>query len=324
MHVSKTVLHRLPMFHHRCSVSDIRSNSASAMASGIVSSFEDAAECVSSGKLGSISQEQQLELYGLYSVVHKGSAPSKAPSALLDPTGFAKWTAWQTYSHLEKEEAMKEYTDLVRTLRSSSTPKKSSSGQSAGLGNKGSGGFDIPAENGEELSSNELDICYYATMGDKTAVIRCLKEQKVSPNFRDQDGLTPLMRAVDRNEMQVVDILIAAGADLNAVDEEGQTALHYAVCCDHSEMVALLLYHGARTDIVDKYGDGALGIASDETKRAVEEVQQGRWKRKSPQFHVDGWWSSYFTSMHFDFPTQLLAGSAFLAVGIILYYRLRQ
>ncbi|PXF39702.1 Acyl-CoA-binding domain-containing protein 1 [Gracilariopsis chorda] len=308
---------------HTCSVSDVRSNSASAMTTAIVSSFEDAADFVSSGKLGSISQDEQLELYGLYSVVRKGSAPNKAPSALLDPTGFAKWTAWQTYSHLEKEDAMKEYIELVSSLLASSRPKTSSSTQSTGFGNKGSGGFDIQADN-EELSNNELDICYYATMGDKASVIRCLKKQRVSPNYRDQDGLTPLMRAVDRNEMHVVDILVAAGADLNAVDDEGQTALHYAVCCDYSEMTALLLYHGARTDIVDKHGDGALGIASDETKRAIEEVQQGTWKRKSPQFNVGRWWFSYFSPVHFEFNTQVLAASAFITVGIILYYHLRQ
>lgn len=241
--------------------------------------FETAAADISSGKVSNVSQDEQLELYGLYSVVRKGVAPTEGPSAWLDPTGFAKWTAWSSVSHLTTQEAMQHYSELVQELssRKLDNPKQSSSHE---FGSKFSTGFDISADETEQ-GDMVHDICYWATIGDIKSVNKCLQTKRYSANYRDQDGLTPLMRAVDRNEEQIVDILMDAKAEINATDNEGQTALHYAVYCEHSEMAALLVSYGASCDIKDSDGMSPLDAATGETKQCIELAQKGLWVRQT-------------------------------------------
>jgi ankyrin repeat protein len=47
-------------------------------------------------------------------------------------------------------------------------------------------------------------------------------------NSQDIAGFTPLMQAIWRNEIKMVQYLIDKGADINIKDYEGQSALYYA------------------------------------------------------------------------------------------------
>lgn len=284
--------------------------------------FSEAAEKVSSGLIKNVSQNDQLSLYGLYSVVRKGPAPNEAPSVLLDPKGFSKWTAWTGESHLSKEEAMEKYIELVAVLETKPTSAKQEN-TTDGFGNKASTGFDV---SGEEMCGDaELDICYWATMGDTKSVRYCLEVQKVSVNFRDQDGLTALMRAVDRNEEHVVDILMAAGADIDAVDGEGQTALHYAAYCEHADMAGLLISYGACTDIKDGDDMTAFEAAAGETARVMREAKAGKWTRTSAMYPVARKQVGIAGFGRIGGRTQLMmVASAAVVLGLIVHYRYRR
>lgn len=255
------------------------------MSRDITEQFEQAALRFSSGELGKVSQNEKLDLYGLHSVVRKGAAPSEGPSALLDPVSFAKWTSWASASHLEAEAAMSRYVSLVNKISTSNTTSsqtpvgESQDDSEDGFGNKASTGFDLPPPEGNEEDELVHDICFWATIGDVQAVRQCL-EENISPDYRDQDGLTPLMRAVDRNEEHVVDILFCFGADMNAIDEEGQTALHYAAYCEHAEMAGLLLTYGALHNVKDRDDLTPLEATTGETRSAMEAAINGTWKRK--------------------------------------------
>lgn len=253
--------------------------------------FEQAVGMVSSGQLGKVSQDEQLELYALYSVVKKGAAPVDGPSVFLDPVGFAKWTAWSTLKYMEKDEAMHKYAHLVETISNaemdSSKPENGySKGTETveGFGSKASTGFDISDEtekeaDGETNVESKQDICYWAALGNVDEVQKCLALKLVSPNFRDTEGLTPLMRAVDRNETNVVDFLVSSGADLNLIDTEGQTALHYAAYCDHAELAGLLVMHGASVEVKDQEGMTPIGAASGQTLENIQKAKAGTFKR---------------------------------------------
>ena len=56
------------------------------------------------------------------------------------------------------------------------------------------------------------------------------------------------------NGVQVVRVLIDAGADVNRQCEHGRTALHMAAAWGHADVVRLLLEHGASPKIVDEEG----------------------------------------------------------------------
>ena len=69
--------------------------------------------------------------------------------------------------------------------------------------------------------------------------------------------------ATEAELLESVKVLIAAGADVNAVNETGQTPLHYGAHAS-DDVVKFLAAHGARLDVKDQQGrtpvEMALGI----------------------------------------------------------------
>ena len=61
-------------------------------------------------------------------------------------------------------------------------------------------------------------------------------------NAKEQDGYTPLHLA-RRGHKEIVELLIAAGADVNAKGDDGRTPLDMA---DDKETADLLRKHGAK------------------------------------------------------------------------------
>ncbi len=78
---------------------------------------------------------------------------------------------------------------------------------------------------------------------------------------RDEEGNTPLHIAAHSNQVGVVSLLLASGADPNAVNDEGQTALFVACCRGVDDVVAVLMSNGADPDVVDALGQSSLHVA---------------------------------------------------------------
>ena len=68
-------------------------------------------------------------------------------------------------------------------------------------------------------------------------------------NARDNRGITPLMWATNWGHEEIVELLIAAGADVNAKEESdrGLTALDIATNMFKSKIVEILKKHGGKT-----------------------------------------------------------------------------
>lgn len=80
-------------------------------------------------------------------------------------------------------------------------------------------------------------------------------------NLTDSDGRTPLMHAVlaDGADPRVVAVLLDRGTNVNAADSDQKwTALHFAAREGREELVRLLLAAGADVDAVDVFGDTPL------------------------------------------------------------------
>jgi cytohesin len=86
-------------------------------------------------------------------------------------------------------------------------------------------------------------------------------------NAKSDGGSTPLHGAALRGKEEVAELLIAKGADVNAKNENGTTPLHFA---DTREIAELLIAKGAEVNA--KGGDGSTpldwAILSNETKTA--------------------------------------------------------
>lgn len=83
----------------------------------------------------------------------------------------------------------------------------------------------------------------------------------VNATFR---GRTPLMLAVSGKEPKAAEILIKAGANVNAVDEDGRSVLWRAIVEERPDMVRLLLENGADAKAKDPQGRSMMEVAIEE------------------------------------------------------------
>jgi len=79
---------------------------------------------------------------------------------------------------------------------------------------------------------------------------------------RDSEGLTPLILAAIRGELEIVKTLINAGADVNQANEGGLTPLHCAVNKNYAEMVRFLIEKEANVNAVTSKGSSCLHWAA--------------------------------------------------------------
>jgi ankyrin repeat protein len=77
-----------------------------------------------------------------------------------------------------------------------------------------------------------------------------------------QNGYTPLDLAMFASRhKEIVDLLLAKGADVNAQASSGATPLFWAVIRDQKDDVLTLLAHGANVNLTDAYGGTILDVA---------------------------------------------------------------
>ena len=79
-----------------------------------------------------------------------------------------------------------------------------------------------------------------------------LRNRSTNLNARTFDGTTPMILASRTAVEGMVEDLINAEADLNAMDEYGKTALHWASAVNNTEATLVLLQHGANRDAQDQ------------------------------------------------------------------------
>eukprot|EP00435_Cladocopium_sp_Y103_P044380 s1805_g12.t1 len=76
-------------------------------------------------------------------------------------------------------------------------------------------------------------------------------------------GNGPQAYAAIGGHLEVVQVLLAAGAPVEAKNKKGLTPLHYAACNGHTAIVERLIAAGAVVDAVDDDGQGASETAGD-------------------------------------------------------------
>ncbi|XP_028982291.1 ankycorbin isoform X2 [Diachasma alloeum] len=136
-------------------------------------------------------------------------------------------------------------------------------------------------------------LMHACQQGERSRVLRLLKEQGDTVNYRDRtlrntlhycmdastggavasaapqlvnapdaEGHTPLHLAVIAGDTQLVAVLLANGANVNAKDLEGHSVLHWATVCGEAECVRLVLAAGARPSTPDLRGGSPLHYAA--------------------------------------------------------------
>mmetsp|Transcript_12279 Transcript_12279/g.17873 ORF Transcript_12279/g.17873 Transcript_12279/m.17873 type:complete len:905 (+) Transcript_12279:111-2825(+) len=116
------------------------------------------------------------------------------------------------------------------------------------------------------MSSNGARFIGAASDGDKKLVQSFLKGKEVDVNEKDWDDLTALITAASAGHMDIVKVLLKAGADVNASDKDGITALMEASIMGHDKIVSSLIDAGAEVDFKSNSGVTALWLAAGENR----------------------------------------------------------
>jgi len=103
------------------------------------------------------------------------------------------------------------------------------------------------------------------------AKARSLIEGGADVNRRTPLGTTPLGRAVLAGFKEIVELLIAKGANVNAKDNWNWTPLHSAVY-GHKDIVELLITEGANVNARDGADRTPLFYAKDEGNAEIVEL----------------------------------------------------
>ncbi|WP_281814979.1 ankyrin repeat domain-containing protein, partial [Brachyspira pilosicoli] len=94
----------------------------------------------------------------------------------------------------------------------------------------------------------EEDFLSYVVRGDAKKVLYYINDEDVNINYRDVNGVTPLMLSIIAKQNEITQILIKNGANLDLKDNDGLTALFWAIIQDNTEAVRMLINAGANLD----------------------------------------------------------------------------
>jgi len=115
------------------------------------------------------------------------------------------------------------------------------------------------------LAWNSLALCdeihNAAKSGDLAKVKALLKVNPDLVSSKDNDGVTPLHLAAQNGRKDLVELLLAKKAEVNAKAINGWTPLHYAARDGHKDVVKLLLANKAEVDARNRNGVTPLFMA---------------------------------------------------------------
>ena len=121
----------------------------------------------------------------------------------------------------------------------------------------------VPIESAND--KGETPLCL-AVIGGHVSTISTLLSRNAQIEARTKKGLTPLLCArenVSTSRINVMRVLLSAGANLDAKDENGDTALHQAVSLSRPDWVKFLLSFTPNLELQNNIGETPLLRAVD-------------------------------------------------------------
>ncbi|KAK3101776.1 hypothetical protein FSP39_006268 [Pinctada imbricata] len=122
---------------------------------------------------------------------------------------------------------------------------------------------DSDEETEEEIQKNPQKKMLWAAENNKADVVQDLiKEEKDLVNSTDSDMYTPLHRACYNGHTDMVRLLLANGANIEAKTIDGWHPIHSAARWNQAQVISVLIENGADINATTKGGQTPLHLAS--------------------------------------------------------------
>ena len=136
-------------------------------------------------------------------------------------------------------------------------------------------------------NANEIpETLIFASQDGNINLVRMLLAKGADVNAQNQEGATALMFAIIKGDTKIVKLLLDRDADVNAQGEDGFTALMFASENGHAEVVELLLAKGADVNAQNQEGATALMFASENGHAEVVELLTPSIIVANPEFQA--------------------------------------
>ncbi len=109
-----------------------------------------------------------------------------------------------------------------------------------------------------EVDKDAETALHFAASSNKLQVVDLLLRKGANIDAKDNLGKTALHIAVSEGRLETVKILLKKGANIKALENDGKTALHIAACDGKLEIIDFLLQKGADIEAQDNLGQTAL------------------------------------------------------------------
>jgi acyl-CoA-binding protein len=227
-------------------------------------------------QLKALPHTTQLEYYGLFKQASLGDVQEYHPeSPSYDLVAKAKYQAWLRCSGMSRMAAMQQYIDKVmqfeftKSIIVGNDDDNDLEGEAvldmAGMGNKPSTLLDDNA-NSKVMAEEDAKFPLHAAARDgkveqlklllsSTTTTTSSAADAADPNQLDDAGQTPLHLAADQGNMECIQALVLAEANVHAVDTEGISILLAAVIAGEVDCCRLLLGLGCDPHQQDHDGD---------------------------------------------------------------------
>ncbi len=106
-------------------------------------------------------------------------------------------------------------------------------------------------------------------------------------DLRD-DGVTLLQMTAGEGHKEIAELLIAKGADVNAMTPDGLTALFAAILEPHKEMAELLIAKGADVNARGFLGMTPLNMANDEGEKEMADLLRKHGGKTAEELKAEG------------------------------------
>jgi uncharacterized protein len=113
----------------------------------------------------------------------------------------------------------------------------------------------------------------YAVARGNLDIFQILLAAGADVNIKERSGETALSKAAYWGHLEIINLLLSAGAEVNGIDnEEGSAPLINAIYFGRIQIVKILLDAGANPNLRDKNGKTAIEIALEYQKSEIADL----------------------------------------------------